>query len=126
MGRRAMQKAYFFVLLTLFGCSLSAGDQGIKVFTLTSDFSDGISTWQPDFTGYPASWQDSIEYELQWEWVERPSTTGQGKSLMLSGKNLDEGLFMFIKTQVYGLSPNTDYALVFGVQLASDASSDID
>lgn len=126
MGRCAMQKAYFFVLLILLGCSLSPEDQGIRVFTLTSDFSDGLSTWQPDFTGYPASWQDSVDYELRWDWVDRPAGTGRGKALMLSGKNLDEGLFMFIKTQVYGLSPNTEYALVFGIQLASDASSNID
>jgi hypothetical protein len=126
MVRRVMQKAYFFVLMTLFGCGLSSDDQGIKVFTLTANFSEGLSTWQPDFTGYPASWQDSVEYALQWDWVERPAATGHGKALMLSGKNLDEGLFMFIKTEVHGLSPNTEYALVFGVQLASDASSDID
>ena len=123
---RAMHRAFFFVFLILCGCALSSEDPGIKVFTLSSDFSVSLDTWQAEFTGYPASYQDSMEYQLQCSWVQRPANVGSGKSYMMSGNNLGDGLFMFIKTKVTGLSPNTDYALVFGVELASNATSDID
>ncbi len=112
--------------MTLFGCGLSSDDQGIKVFTLTANFSEGLSTWQPDFTGYPASWQDSVEYALQWDWVERPPLQVTEKPSCFQERILMKAFSCSLKQKSHGLSPNTEYALVFGVQLASDASSDID
>jgi hypothetical protein len=123
---RAVHKAVFVLLLILCGCSLSSEMQGIRVYTVQSDFTYGMDSWEADFTGYPASYQDSLEYQLQAALSDRPSSVGPGKAFMLSGKNMSDDLFMFIKNKITGLSPNKDYALTFGVELASDASSGVD
>jgi hypothetical protein len=120
---RAMNKALFVVFLMLCGCSLSSDDQGIKVFTVESDLTKGRDDWEGDFTGYPASWEDSVEYELKCVYTDVPDNVGPFKGLMISGNNHGDALFMFIKNKVTGLAPNTDYALVFGVELSCNAST---
>jgi hypothetical protein len=42
---------------------------------------------------------------------------------MLSGKNVNKDLFMYIKKKVDGLKPDTDYTLTFSVELASDLNA---
>src|SRR5687767_11606416 len=124
MVLRAMNKALFAFFLVLCGCSLSSETQGIKVFTVQSDLTLGRDGWEGDFTDYPANWQDSVDYELKCDYTDIPDNVGPAKGLMISGKNLGDRLFMFIKNKVTGLAPNTDYALVFGVELTSNASTD--
>jgi hypothetical protein len=41
---------------------------------------------------------------------------------MMSGNNHSDDLFMFVKRKIAGLLPNTNYTLVFEIELASDAT----
>lgn len=121
MKRRAVS-AILVVSTILCGCSLSSDLQGIKVFTVQSDLSKSQDGWEGDFTDYPATWQDSVSAELEFAYTELPSHLGEQKALKISGKNNGDQLFMFIKNKVTGLTPNTDYALVFSVDFASNAT----
>lgn len=112
----------FLLIISLLSACSDGDVAGIDVFSVHSDLNQSIDGWEVDFTGYPASWEDSIEYELQYEYTMLPDNLG-GKGLMVSGKNIDGELFMFIKNKVTGLAPNTDYSLVFEVRAASNASS---
>ena len=115
-------KLIFFILLAgLCGCDMSADSNGIMVFSYSFDFSQGQDSWYGDFTDFPAD-VDSSSYELKFAYTDRPSNLGTNKkSIMVSGNNQSDDLFMFMKRKITDLSPNTDYTLVFEVELASNA-----
>lgn len=109
-------------LLGIFSCDLSSDESGILVFSYSFDFSQSQNEWQVDFTDFPAGVDDSLFYELQFAYTDRPSNLGANlKSMMLSGNNHSDDLFMFMKKKITDLTPNTDYTIVFDVELASNA-----
>lgn len=114
-----------FVALLVVGlvsCDISADEGGILVFTHTFDFSKEQGDWIVDFSDFPASPNDSTDYELASAYTDRPFNLGVNlKSIMISGHNHSDDLFMFMKRKITGLSPNTDYAIVFDIELASNA-----
>lgn len=111
---------YSIVLIVLCGCSPSDDEPSISVFSASFDFKDGQDGWEADFTDLPSSVVDSV-YELKFAFTDLPANLESRKSLMLSGRNYSDDLFMFIKRKVTGLIPNTSYNLVFEVELASNA-----
>jgi hypothetical protein len=120
MRRRPILFA-FLGILALSGCTLSPDVHGIKVFTVHSDLTQSIDDWTGDFTGYPATPEDSVAYGLQVQYTNLPGSLSDHKGLMLTGNNKSGELFMFIKNKVTGLTPNTDYSLAFEVQFATSA-----
>jgi hypothetical protein len=111
---------FLTVLAGLFGCDLSSDTSGILVFSHSFDFGEAQDNWEADFTDFPAG-IDSSSYELKFAYTDRPPNLGNKKSMMLSGNNHSDDLFMFMKRKISDLSPNTDYTLVFEVELASNA-----
>lgn len=110
------------LLLGMFGCGLSEDESGILVFSYSYDFSQSQNEWQVDFTDFPSGDDDSVYYELQYAYTDRPANLGTNlKSMMLSGNNYSDDLFMFMKKKITDLTPNTDYTIVFDVELASNA-----
>jgi hypothetical protein len=110
------------LLLGICGCSISGDEDGILVFSYSFDFSQSQNDWQVDFTDFPSGTDDSLFYELRFEYTDRPANLGANlKSMMLSGNNHSDDLFMFMKKKITNLTPNTDYTIVFDVELASNA-----
>lgn len=110
------------ILISLGGCDLSGNENGILVFSETFDFSVSQDNWKVDFTDFPSGEQDSAFYELKFAYTNLPANLGTNKkAMMLSGKNHSDDLFMFMKKKITNLAPNTDYAMVFEVELASNA-----
>ncbi len=110
------------LLMVIFcSCSLSDNDPRISVFSASFDFGEAQNGWEADFTDLPSTREDSSFYELKFAYTELPANLGSHKSIMLSGNNHSDDLFMFIKKKVTGLMPNTSYNLVFEVELASNA-----
>lgn len=93
----------------------------MSVFTASFDFSESLDGWEADFVDLPAGEDDSAFYELQYAYTALPQNLGGKKSIMLSGNNHSDDLFMFIKRKITGLAPNTTYTLVFEVEMASNA-----
>jgi hypothetical protein len=111
-----------FVLLVVIGCDLSGDESGFLVFSESFDFTQGQHDWQVDFTDFPSGPDDSTFYELQHAYTSLPENLGiNKKSIMVSGNNHSDDLFMFMKKKITDLAPNTDYAIVFEVTLASNA-----
>lgn len=108
------------LLMLLFSCSLSDDSPAISVFSSSFDFSQSQDDWIGDFTGLPSKDFDSTFYELKFAYTDLPANLGGRKSIMMSGNNHNEGLFMFMKRKISGLIPNTPYNLVFEVELASN------
>ncbi len=86
--------------------------------TFVSDFSTGYDGWSGDFADYPIT--DSLFYELQFQRAKLPSPLDTNQySLMISGNNHSDDLFMFIKRKITGLSPNSTYQIFISVDFAS-------
>jgi len=89
-----------------------------KSQTIVSDFSTGYDGWTGDFADYPVT--DSLFYELHFYRTTLPSPLDPNHhSLLISGNNHSDDLFMFIKRKVTDLSPNTTYQLFISVDFAS-------
>lgn len=126
MNREIMipRRSFLFALfigLALSACTLPDDELALWVFSESYDFSQGQYDWQADFSDYPATAEDSVNYELKFEYTDRPANLGSGKAIMMSGINHSDDLFMFMKKKITGLEPDTDYNLVFEVELASNA-----
>jgi len=110
------------LVIGMMGCSMSGDEGGIVVFSHTFDFSKEQGDWVVDFSDFPAGANDTTGYGLHFAYTNRPPNLGSNlKSMMISGTNHSDDLFMFMKRKVTGLSPNTDYTIVFDVELASNA-----
>ncbi|MEO7987926.1 MAG: hypothetical protein ABI663_00190 [Chryseolinea sp.] len=113
--------AYCIIILA-FTSGCSDDGLGFSIFSNSSDFSTGPQGWVGDFADYPTGIDDSSFYELRFEYTDRPENLGPvQKAIMLSGNNHSDDLFMFLKKKINGLQPNTDYTVVFEVELASNA-----
>jgi len=108
-------------LCGVWGCSLDATDPGLFIYTDVYDFNEGQLGWDADFADYPTGPDDSLNYELNFCYIDLPSNLGSRKGIMMSGKNYSDDLFMFMKKKIGGLSPETYYNIVFEVELASNA-----
>ncbi len=111
-------------LLVFYACGLDENDKApFLIFSRTYDFNESEHGWIHGFADYPAGPDDSTLYELKYSYTDQP--TDPKKSIMLSGKNLNEDLFMYLKKQVAGLKPNTEYTITFSIELASDLHADL-
>jgi hypothetical protein len=110
-----------FLGVLLCGCSISDDSPKISVHTASFDFNQSSEGWEADFADLPAGEGDSSFYELKFAHTNLPANLGNRKALMLSGNNHSDDLFMFLKTRITGLMPNTLYNIFFEVELASNA-----
>jgi hypothetical protein len=111
---------FLLVLLVVFSTSCAFDeDPGFRIIAYTFDFSTSTHGWVPGFADYPAGPDDSTFYELKFDHITRPNSTK--KAIFLSGNNHSDDLFMYIKTQLVNLDPNTEYTITFDVEFASDA-----
>lgn len=103
------------VLLSIFFLTLL---NNVKSQTFVSDFSIGYDGWSADFADYPIT--DSLFYELEFYRTTLPSPLATNQySLLISGNNHSDDLFMFLKRKIKGLLPNTTYQLLISVDFAS-------
>jgi hypothetical protein len=109
----------FCLLSIVFSFSTCKDDEDQELMSFTYDFEESPEGWTADFSDYPVDW-DPVGLEFVFEHTDLPQETNrQGKSLMLSGRNISDDMFMFIKKQITGLKPNHVYQVRVRVQLAS-------
>lgn len=111
--------------LAIAGCSLQDDAPALDLFTLTYEFNDGMEGWEAGFTDYPVSATpeaDSI-YLWQSEFVKSAPITGGRGAYRLSCDNVNGDVFMYIKAKIEGLAPNTNYNLVYSINLVSNAEN---
>lgn len=110
-----------FLVVLIVACSKNS-DKSFNVFTSNFDFSASSQGWVGDFADYNVN--DSLKSALTFEYttVLPAQPALNQKSLKLAGHNTGN-LFLFIKTKVIDLKPNTEYTLVFEVQLFFEADA---
>ncbi|GAB3491099.1 hypothetical protein GCM10027341_03660 [Spirosoma knui] len=82
-----------------------------------TNFQQNSDGWEADYSDYHTQIGD-IRFESKWTGLPAP-LDGARKSIMLSSMNRSDDVFMFMKKKLTGLRPNSDYKLVFDVELAS-------
>jgi hypothetical protein len=96
-----------------------SNDAPLLIFSAVYDFNDGEQGWNHGFADYPVV-HDSTLYALEYAYQDEPS--GTAKSVKLSSNNVNGDVFMYLKKQVTGLKPNTEYTITFNIELGLDAN----
>ncbi|MCU0536156.1 MAG: T-box-containing protein [Hydrococcus sp. Prado102] len=83
------------------------------------DFSKGTQGWQGGFADYPLGQEDFFNLDSGLRLL--PSNLGSEQALFITGDNRSDDLFMYFRNQVTGLNPNTNYSVIFDIELATNA-----
>lgn len=121
LGMNRLRLVFAVLAAVVVSCN-PADDEAPSVFSLSFDFSQVDNGWTGDFADYPQG--DSVTYELVFRHDTLPpnlNSNGTLKALMLSGNNMSDDLFMFVKKKITGLKPNTVYNILFNIRLVSNA-----
>ncbi len=109
----------FGIILAFFAACNTGDDTGKEPVELTFDFSGGAAGWTGDFADYPVGEAES--YELDYKISTLPAPLDENEAaFVLTGTNMSDDLFMFMKKRITGLEPNTTYNADFTVEFASD------
>jgi hypothetical protein len=87
-------------------------------FEFRFDFEENNEGWVAGFADLPADYEEEI-FELDSEWRKMPDGL-DGFGIYIQGHNRSDDLFMFIKRQVEGLNPDTNYNVIFNIDLATN------
>lgn len=85
---------------------------------LNDTFTTNPNGWDGSVSDYSVGMEATIEFSFAHTNLPAPLDQSK-KSLKVFGRNRSDDLFMFVRKQLTGLAPNTDYKLVFDVELAS-------
>ncbi|WP_461125443.1 hypothetical protein [Spirosoma aerophilum] len=83
-----------------------------------SSFQRDADGWVAGLTDYGTAQDSIMQFKSAWKGLPAPLDTTR-KSIMIESMNRSDDAFMFLKKKLTGLTPNTDYSLVFDVELAS-------
>jgi len=109
----------FGIILAFFAACNNGDDTGNEPVELTFDFSGGAAGWTGDFADYPIGEAES--YELDYEISTLPAPLDENEAaFVLTGTNMSDDLFMFMKKKITGLSPNAIYNADFTVEFATN------
>lgn len=119
--------SFAFIFIGLFsGCNFEESESPqLLLFTREFDFNQGIQGWDAGFADFPAGQEDSTAFELRAGYLDPVDSKLTKRSLMLSGNNKNNDLFMYVKKKIEGLQANSEYTLTFGVELASDLNASL-
>lgn len=117
-----MKFNFYLIVGCLLFLSCANDDEGNTTpenISHTFDFNSGTDGWIGDFADYPVGEEEM--YELEFGFAPLPDPLDKSKgALKLSGNNHSDDLFMFVKKELTGLTPNREYSLMFKIEIASD------
>ncbi len=96
-------------------------DERLRPKEYTYDFDSGMEEWIADFADYPEGEGESYDLEAEFSTLPSPLDNSEG-AIKVSGTNMSDDLFMFIKKKITGLEPRTAYSVSFTVSFASDVA----
>lgn len=105
------------LLLVINGC-VSGGSTHNEGSHYSYAFSVDTEGWRGGFSDYPKALETSLSLQFAHTLLPAPLDTSDG-AVLLSGYNLGDELFMYMKHNIVGLDANTTYALHFTVAFAS-------
>lgn len=122
--KRRTNRILLLAVLSLCACMGSDGFEQGNVRYSFFDFSDGLQNWKAGFAGHSITSRQDESFDVSHSRL--PALFNESKALEIKGKNQGDTLFMFIKRQIHGLDPNTQYQLDCEVRLISELLTDTD
>lgn len=119
--RTSIKLLFCCVLAVLsFGCNDDDDDgTATPVESFSYTFEESAEGWEGGVADYPADW-DTSRLEFRFARTDLPASVNQdGMAMRISGRNISDDLFMFMKKQITGLEPNHTYSVTFQIKLAS-------
>lgn len=107
---------FLFIVAGIFSCN-NSDETDELVFNF--QFNDSKEGFEAAFADYPVNDDDRINSEFVLADLPSPIDQPNTKSLKISGTNISDDLFMFVYKKIEGLQPNTQYQLIFNIELAS-------
>jgi hypothetical protein len=111
-----------FILLSVVFLLSSCNDDDTNVnpdTSFTYSFEQSTEGWGAGFSDYPKDW-DKNRLEFEFEYETLPAEVNKaGKALRVSGRNISDDLFLFVKKKLTRLEPNHTYKVSFKIELAS-------
>lgn len=89
-------------------------------YTVTYTFVNDTSGWTGGFSDYGVGREEEFGLDFSLAPLPEPLDTTR-QALRITGSNLSDNLFMYTKTRLTGLFPNTTYQLTFNVEIAHNA-----
>jgi hypothetical protein len=83
------------------------------------DFEQDAQGWEGGIADFPKNW-DQSRFEFEFTHDRLPADVDEEwKAMRISGRNISDDLFMFMKKQLTGLRPHHTYRVTFQIELAS-------
>ncbi len=114
-----IKQGLWLVLFTMALTSCLDQQQGETRLQFDFNFATSQHGWSGDFADYPVGEEEFYELNFSYDTLPAP-LDNKKKALRLHGSNRSDDLFFFAKKQLTNLTANTEYELVFDVQLASN------
>lgn len=106
-------------MLGFSGCDKNDDDEDTPIGPFYYDYEQDTQGWLAGFADY-SSVMDPGQFEFEFSRQSLPAEVGQNAmALRISGRNLSDDLFMFVKKKLTGLQPNHTYKATFRITLAS-------
>lgn len=86
-------------------------------------FRDSPGTWIPGFTDHPADPDVEAKLELTADHRALPEELGPGRGWFMSSLNEPDDIFMYMRSQITGLTPDMEYEISFSLTFASEAGA---
>ncbi|AUD02054.1 hypothetical protein [Spirosoma pollinicola] len=116
-----MMAAFTASLLSFSACKDDSSPSPVGL-PYQSSFQRDTDGWVAGITDYSSAQDSIMAFKSALKGLPTPLDTTR-KSIMVSSMNRSDDAFMFLKKKVTGLTPNTNYSLVFEVELASQYAS---
>lgn len=124
MKQRSQTLRFCFILLSAMlwlaacGSATPTPTPEDAALQLEYDFAAGAAGWESGFADLPVDYDPAI-YELEAGFTQLPGEL-EGNGLCIQGHNRSDDLFMFFKSQIEGLRPETLYETAFLIDLATN------
>jgi len=116
-------KHYIFFVLTISFFFLTACEEddvsSTPLAEFNFNFSEDAEGWEGEVSDYFQTMEDNIEFSFGHTQLPAPLNETEG-ALRLASRNVSDDLFMFIKREVTGLTPNARYQFDIEVVFASN------
>ncbi|MBK6266021.1 hypothetical protein JKA74_13340 [Marivirga sp. S37H4] len=113
---KSLSTISIFLGILLISCE---NDDEPVVNNFSYDFEESAEGWTAGFSDFNAEW-DRSRFNFMFQHTALPESVNEEKqSLLISGQNISDDLFMFIKKRITGLEPNHFYSATFEIELAS-------
>ncbi|MBE9461187.1 hypothetical protein ACFP1I_20375 [Dyadobacter subterraneus] len=116
-----MKKLIFFgsLIMTVFLVACKGGNDTLPIKFFESTFQQNAEDWTGDVALFKNGQQDTIAFNIKQGKIPG-ATDSTSRGLGVSGKNIGDSLFLFIKKKITGLDPALTYKVAYEINIGTN------